>query len=306
MLYHVLVRSVIVLMTNLVFLAACQNKFLDQQLPTVTQAAAEISLAPVQISYEMETFTTTKFENAPTDQGAFMYRNRSLPITTRSAVEIGINEDGTSQWIITKLKPIIDIPSPQANIPADDTPQTLKTIIKADFARFYDKDGKLLHSHQMKTGSFKDLVESLRKGAAPTNIAARIAGGVPDVDISERIANAKKNGHTVTDLGKGVVSVRSKIDRNAIVAGTKFDGKEKKLYSVEMWDTVNKIMLGTRLYDENGDALLAQTLYKYENGRNLTQSSHQTHGTDPRNVAFVTTTDSYFSNLKFVNSITKP
>lgn len=270
MLHNYLTRPVIVLMTTLVFLAACQNNFLEQQIPTVTQTAAEISSSPVRISYEMETFTTTKFGDAPTDQGAFLYKNRSLPVTTRSAVEIGINEDGSSQWIITKLKPTIDIPSPQANIPADDTPQTLKTVIQSGFARFYDRDGKLLHTQEMKTNSFKDLIESLRKGAIPNSIAARVAGGVPDVDIEERIETAKKNGHTVTDLGKGITSVRSKIDRSKLIPGTKFDGKEKKVYSVEMWDTVNKIMLGTRLYDEKGDALIAQTLYKYENGRNLT------------------------------------
>lgn len=73
---------------------------------------------------------------------------------------------------------------------------------------------------------------------------------------------------------------------------------------MDMLDTVNKVILGTRLYDENGDKLLAQTLFKYENGRELTQSSHQTYGVDPLGVSFTSTTDTYYRNLEVTSSIT--
>lgn len=253
----------------------------------------------------MEAISVTRFDSPPTDNAAPLYRNRSLPAVQRSQVEVGIYADGSSNWVITRLTPTIFIPSPQANIPPDDTPQTHRTIIRNGNAEFFDKSGKLLHSHRMQMPSFMEVFETLHKHGNAPGVASRVAAGFgADIDVTERLTNARKKGFAVTDMGRGFVAIRGKVDRASTVSGTRFDGKEKKVYTVDMLDTINKVILGTRLYDENGDKLLAQTLFKYENGRELTQSSHQTYGVDPQGVSFTSTTDTYYRNLEVTSSIT--
>jgi hypothetical protein len=302
--YRTLTALGMVIVTSLVLLVACHQKPLEQQTPLAEQAGADLQTAPVRMSYEMEALSVTKFDSPPTGAAAPLYRNRSLPAVQRSNVEIGIYADGSSNWVITRLTPTIFIPSPQANIPPDDTPQTHKTVIRNGNAEFFDKNGKLLHSHRMPMPSFAEVFETLHKHGNAPGVASRVAAGFgADIDVTERLASARKKGFTVTDMGRGFIAIRGKVDRSLASPGTKFDGKEKKMYTVDMLDTINKVILGTRLYDENGDKLLAQTLFKYENGRDLTQSSHQTYGVDPLGVSYTSTTDTYFKNFEVTSSI---
>jgi hypothetical protein len=221
-------------------------------------------------------------------------------------IDLKVLDDGSSEWEIKNLEPTFQIPSPQADIPADNSAKTVVTRIANGTAYFYDKAKKLIRTHEMEAPSFSDLLNTIRGGDNPAaRVAARVAGG-GDVDVNERIAQAKQKGHQVTDLGNGMVAIRAKIDRNT--KDSKFDGREEKFTSVDILDTKAKVVIGTTLYDQKENVVSRLIFkHKYEAGvaPQIEMSQHETFGKDERGKAFTTVTTSYYRNMQIENSVTR-
>ncbi|TAF93566.1 MAG: hypothetical protein EAZ32_18200 [Cytophagia bacterium] len=287
---------------GLVFLVSC-NHFVDTKDNAPTLANTD---AVLKISYELETITVTKKmgDNAKPDP---LYEIRARPLVNRAFIDLKISDDGNSEWEIKNLEPTFSIPSPQANIPPDNSAKTALTRIKNGMAYFYGKDQKLLRTHQMQMPNFQDLLNGIKGTLNPASVvSARIANGGEEIDVKEKIEQATRKGHQITELGKGLLAIRARIDRNG--KGTQFNGKEQQFTSVDILDTNAKVILGTSMYDQN-ENLVSRMIYKHkyekENVPQVEMSHYELFGKDSKGVSFTTTTTSYYRNMTIENSVVR-
>ena len=287
---------------SLLLLASC-NHFVDTNDNAPTLANAD---AILKISYELETITVTKKmdDNAKPDP---LYEIRARPLVNRALIDLKISDDGNSEWEIRNLEPTFSIPSPQANIPPDNSAKTARTRISNGVAYFYDKDQKLLRTHQMQLPNFQDLLNSIKGTLDPVSVvSARIANGGGEIDVKEKIEQAIRKGHQITELGKGLLAIRAKIDRNG--KGTQFDGKEQQFTSVDILDTNAKVIVGTSMYDQN-EILVSRMIYKHKYEKDkmpqVEMSHYELFGKDSKGVSFNTITTSYYRNMTIENNITR-
>ena len=159
----------------------------------------------------------------------------------------------------------------------------------------------------MEAPSFGDLLNTLRDSAdnPAARAAARVAGG-GEVDVNERVEQAKQKGHKVTDLGNGMLAIRAKVDRTT--KDSKFDGREEKFTSVDILDTKTKVIIGTTLYDQK-DNVVSRLIFKHKIEAGLApqveMSQHETFGKDERGKAFTTVTTSYYRNMQIESNVTR-
>ena len=195
--------------------------------PSVTEkepeAVAEVTYhkAPIRLSYETESITVTE----PTSKNPkvdYLYQIGSRPHIPHNKVHVDISEDGSGEWLIESLEPSPQwrLPSPQAEIPQDDSPKTARTHIKNGAGYFFDKDSKLIRTHAIPSQNYVELVALLKadQKRAKENVAARIIAG-SNIDVNQRIAEAQAKGYEVTYQAGGLVTIRYAVTRNMLNPG---------------------------------------------------------------------------------------
>ncbi len=211
----------------------------------------------IELSFEVETLTIPTLKNA--DNATSLEKIQAMPFSERNKIQVNAYEDGTTSWIMEKLRPKHDL-SVQHETPPNDQPEVKVTRIdRTGMGSFYDSNDGLLFKHQVPVPSFKDVVANIKEN--PNAIFA--AFGIKTVkQIELYIAQAKAKGHIIQDLGNGLISVRSGNNKNT-TSNARSSSVSEEYTSVDIFNLKLGILMGSTLYDLQ-ENILSQTFYRYK------------------------------------------
>ncbi len=288
-------------------MGGCQRNHNDSLVPKTNSEYVNTSPLALEMNYEMETVSfqetlTADGEVADADDLDPLDAVRAVPVVDRQKIDLKIFKDGSSQWTITKQTPrkndVVDLYD--KDVPPDLTPETALTKIINNVAYFYDKDGNLLHSYDLKEAApddFKDLIEQLENGCLQSNsIFSRLTGfGIAgcNMDYSQQ--------GTVSEVGNGIIAVRIEPKSSSVARVSNADD----LTTIAYIDTVQNRPLGTELFDKSGHlVMLVYLKYNDDEAKNLEATHQELFETDEETgTNYKLISDIFYENVSITNHL---
>ena len=164
----------------------------------------------------------------------------AIPFVHRVEVQMGIKADGTSDWVISKREPKNPLKTVRTALP-DPTPKAAVMKFKDNRLTTYDKNGKLLKSHDIDLNSMtKRFLEVLYPD--PSLATLRSARTIQDI-----VAEARDQGATVTTTDNVKFCIRKDDPREGRYTITYLDGAIGKA-------------VGSSIHKTNGDFIYSNNV----------------------------------------------
>lgn len=232
----------------------------------------------LQVSYEMESQVTRKYDEQAEGYTQEMQGIMEIPTVERRKISINIGFDGTSEWCIEMLTPKNKIELPHEQRP--NTSPSVKTIkMRNGMYYAYDQHGALFESQAMDIPNFKDLVDLLVKEKDP------------------RLVNT-----LLTQKSVPAGSQITTLDEQTSLVTAPVEGQPG--YSVRMIvDHENNLVIASHLYQDS--KLLQKSFFSYKDndgGYLLNSSLEKTFGEDSEGYTYLSEKITQYENMKIVDN----
>ncbi len=241
------------------------------------------SSCAMSISYDAEVTSITQPQN-PADASKVTNHDKVMaqPFVKRNQVQVCIQDDGQSEWLIETKKPQNGFEPKNEGLP-DPTPKTQTVRIANGKMVFIDKKGNVLRERDFKMTPFSTMAKMLKQASQNPS----------EMDFEKFIADAKAHGGMVKNVNDHVVSIQ----RNDIIKDhslvTSFDIKKRRLLSSEVYNSEGGILSTTLMAYDDGKSekqpilkSIVQQSYstsKYSGVRLVTQNVTKFHRFDVQN-----------------------
>lgn len=281
--HYFLPFALIVLMVT-----ACQ-KDIDNETANATSEA--IPQGVIDLSFEIETVTIPNLKNP--ENATSQERIQAMMYSERNEVKMSAYDDGTTMWRMEKLKPKHDL-SVRHETPPSDHPEVKVTLIdRSGMGSFYDAKNLLLFKHKVPIPDYSEVVAKVKKNP---NMLFLAMGVSTANDLTSLLSAARERGDIVSDLGNGMVSVRSGQGSSSARLQSEAD-----FVKVDIFNTGLGILMGSTMYDQQ-EKVVCQAFYSYQlvgSDRLVPQAIFmQSWDTDPvTGDERKTETNTYFDNV---------
>jgi hypothetical protein len=212
------------------------------------------------LKYDAEVTMTTKPASLA-DMGRLAPQDRVdlMPQTSRSTIDFCLKKNGSSEWLIEKKKPEHVFEAKSYTLP-DPSPKIKIVRIKDDRATFIDENGKVIKESPFEVNQLTIGLKDMIKIANNIN---------PTGDFDKMLADARKDGATVSELGGGTYNLTKKLSSPT----------EAVTVTVTLDKTVGRIV-GNAIHDNLGKPKYT-VIYNYAQGtkpvlKNVIQRSYKT------------------------------
>ncbi len=239
--------------------------------------------------YEAETVSVMRPEGEIPEVLKEQYVLRSIPVVSRSRVEVSINRAGEARWVIEDLEPERIFPDGRQGIPPDLSPRVTKTIIEGNHAVFYDREGKAIRSGRI---DMPDL--------ARVNFFLESAGH----PLEEKVTRAREHGSEVLTQPNGNLTLKTRKSLPGFYSaeGSHPDAGAGNVEIVELVDTKSNRIVASALYDASGNMLEDTRLQYRDDSGQLAHIHSESITTDPNRVKVKSITDTYFAYVHVIVS----
>ncbi|MCI4668061.1 MAG: hypothetical protein MRZ79_07860 [Bacteroidia bacterium] len=214
----------------------------------------------LEMSFDLESLTTIR----PTSGKLRKVPDRifQAPKIDRQTVNFTLYSSGEGRWVMENQTPTQNLTPNHESLP-NNSPIPVKSVITGGKIYLYDSKGQLIQNHDVPAPDLSELVASINDlksthGAAQVNKA--IAGMMTSsytAGLDDLLRNPRNYGATINTISPQVSSIR--VNLNA--AGVPNTQDEVVL----LIDTQRNLLLGSRLYDPNGQ-FRTSTMYRYDTG----------------------------------------
>jgi|GEM_PF-1007228 len=282
-----------------IFMYGCKNESFTSIASPVDNSISEDGI--ISTSYEIETMSFRKFDD-PISSLTGLEKISTRPIVDRREIKLNVFDDGSFEQTIRAMEPQVIIQAPiQTEIPPEQLPKTVLTKITRDgMAHCFDNNGKELRNFQTgKANIYNAFVTSLKVDSTLKNNLINFATGTMTVEqVDKLLDKAKSNGDNFADLQNGCVVITHTYNNNSAKGVSFRDDKEYKMELIV--DKIKKVVLGSKLMDEQNRSVMEMTFKYAFNANNvptLEQSHQETYDyKHPSKKVIHRVTESYFSN----------
>jgi alpha-acetolactate decarboxylase len=232
-----LFKSVVILLFGALFLSSCDKDITDT--PSLSQDKYSLF-----VKYEADIFMQARAVNENDAAKFTSYEKTSmLPVFKKVAVQMGINEDGTSDWVIEKKASKNNI-DPIYKAPADPTRKATTVKIQGNIMTTFDGDGKMIKSRDYKVNAATKALLDLVRGNPMTQTLRN-----ENTNIQTIIRTAIAEGATVSASAD---SMNYAIKKQ--IAGT-------DTYSISFLDVGKKRVTSSAIFKNNGERVYSSNLF---------------------------------------------
>lgn len=244
------------------------------------------------VSYEVETLTISAFpKNQPGPELAI----HSEPLVSRNKVRVMIYRDGSSDWLIKKVRPH-NGPSDLQEIPKSDYDEIATIRIINNQGYYFNSSGEMVYENYVDIPSYSELISTLieNRGANTSRIITSSLSGA--MNVSETQLHELMELGNVSQMSNGYLKITSLSNYGTALRGE--EGQENLTYEHYM-DPETGLIVGGKAFDGEGN-LVAYLAFKYSDsasGSILQMAHYKEFNEHLGEVEEIKTMNNYFENF---------
>lgn len=228
------------------------------------------------VSYDLEMKSLVKLESGVAVDSLDLVMSK--PSKSNQSIDFKLYNDGDFLLEISNIIDTSENKIPHEPLP-DNSPEISKIVSTSSKIDFYDKNNQLISSENISTPKLLDLVDAIDTIKSQYSVSiinqaiANMQSSSFDINLQNLLDSAAIYGYPTYDLPGDNIAIRMPVN----AASTYYLGDSTLVtdQSILLIDEVRNLIMGSVLYDDQGNTKSA-TFYKYSSdGTPYLESIHQ-------------------------------